>query len=164
MCLFCLLIYYRCVESETLITLHSKHMTVLLHLKIFMLPFHVVCTAGEDYTTSSTTVTYSPTFQRHCLTIPVLADAVSEDPESFQVTLITDDPDVTSNVPTAEVMITDQLDTVSVAIERELYRTGEGAGSVEVCVVLTEGELGREITVSLSTSEGSAEGESGCSK
>ena len=102
-------------------------------------------------------VTFSPTIQQHCLTIPILEDTISESPETFRVSLSSDDPDVSSDVPSSVVTITDE-DGVSVGLEMEAYQGSEEDGFTEVCVVVTDGELDREIVVTLATSDGSAEG------
>lgn len=113
--------------------------------------------AGMDYTTTSEVVMFSSTVMRQCVTVPILDDSVSENPELFTVTLSSDDPDVSSTVPTTNVLITDD-DSVTVGIEMETYSSSEGDGVVEVCVVVVTGTLDREISVSLATSPGSAQG------
>ena len=94
---------------------------------------------------------------RQCITIPILDDSISEDPERFIVNLTISDPDITSTIPSTDVFIIDE-DRVSVGIEMETYSTSENFSSVEVCVVVVTGVLNREITVSLSTSPSTAEG------
>ena len=95
--------------------------------------------------------------QRHCITIPILEDSISEDPELFKVLLSSEDPDFSSNLPETEITITD-ADDVTVGLEMDTYPTSEEEGVVEVCVVVTDGELDREIAVTLTTSPGTAEG------
>lgn len=93
-----------------------------------------------------------------CLVVPILEDTISEDPELFNVLLSSDDPGVTSSIPMAGVTITDEADSVTVSLEMEVYSTSEDLGFTEVCVVVTVGELGREIVVTVATIPGTAEG------
>ena len=72
--------------------------------------------------------------------------------------LSSDDTDVSSMVPEAGVTITDEGDSVTVELEMERYPTSEDIGMVQVCVVLSEGELDREITVTLASSPDTAQG------
>ena len=113
--------------------------------------------AGTDYTTTSEIVMFRSTMMRQCITVPILDDSISEDPEIFTVTISSDDPDVSSTVPTTNVVITDD-DSVTVEIEMETYTSDEGDGVVEVCVVVVAGTLNRKISVSLATSPGTAQG------
>lgn len=103
-------------------------------------------------------VTFMPGESTECITIPILEDTISEDPELFNVLLSSDDPNVSSTPPMAGVTITDDADTVTVELEMEVYTTNEDLGVVEVCVVVSDGELGREIVVTLTTSPDTAEG------
>jgi hypothetical protein len=116
-----------------------------------------VLTDGLDYTATSNTVTYTAGQVMRCVTIPILEDTISEENEVFNVLLTSDDPNVSSGTPTAGVTITD-VDGVTVELEMEMYPTSEGMGFVEVCVVVSEGELDREIIVTLATNAGTAEG------
>lgn len=93
-----------------------------------------------------------------CITVPILEDTISEDPETFNVLLSSDDPVVSSTIPVAGVTITDEEDSVTVELEMAVYSTSEDLGVVEVCVVVSDGELDREITVTLATSPDTAEG------
>lgn len=92
------------------------------------------------------------------MTVPIREDTISEDPELFNVMLSSNDPDVSTMVPVAGVTITDESDSVTVELEMERYPTSEDLGMVQVCVVVSEGELDREITVTLATSPDSAQG------
>lgn len=102
-------------------------------------------------------VTFSPVDQRQCLVIPILEDTVSENPETFEALLSSDDPDVSSTIPMATVTITDE-DRVTVGLEMEVYPTSEDDGGVEVCANVSGGQLDREIVVTLTTNPGSADG------
>ena len=113
---------------------------------------------GSDYTSTSQDVMFSSTVMRQCIDIPILDDSISEDPESFSVHLMTDDSDVISSVIYAVVSIIDD-DRVTVGLERDVYQSSEDLGLAEVCVVVVDGELNREITLSLTTSSGTAQGE-----
>ncbi len=110
-----------------------------------------------DYTATSEEVTFSSTVMRRCISVPILDDSISEDMEPFTVTFTSEDTDVTTVTSTVNVFIIDD-DSVTVGIEREVYSSSEDRGFTEVCVVLLEGELNREIVLSLATSPGTAEG------
>ena len=50
------------------------------------------------------------------------------------------------------------LTGVTIGLEEPTYTVNEGDGTIEVCAVLTSGTLDRTVTVTLSTSDGSATG------
>jgi len=56
-----------------------------------------------------------------------------------------------------DVLILLSHSAVEVSIQEAVYNIMESGGTVEVCVVLS-GILGRDVTISLSTSNGSAVG------
>ena len=45
---------------------------------------------------------------------------------------------------------------VTIGLQLPSYTVGEGNGTVEVCVELTDGKLGRDVPVQLSTQDDSA--------
>ena len=53
-------------------------------------------------------------------------------------------------------MIALPADVVAIALDQLSYSVSESEGSVEVCVVLSTGQLARDLEVTLSTQPGSA--------
>ena len=49
-------------------------------------------------------------------------------------------------------------DDVVIGFEREMYSVEENAGEVEVCATVTEGDVGRPVTVVLESQPGTATG------
>ncbi len=105
--------------------------------------------------------------QTKCADVDILDDTVLENPETFSVylntTSVTDNPIansgriiVDSRAQVAVVTILDN-DSVTVGIERESYIVDEGDKAIEICVVL-EGELEREVHVSILTVADTAHG------
>ncbi len=90
-----------------------------------------------------------------CVDIPIEDDSISEDPQSFTVTITSDDTDVSFPRPMANVTIIDN-DNITIGFEREVYPINEDQRFVEVCAIVTEGSLQREAVVFLSTQDGSA--------
>ncbi len=112
---------------------------------------------GSDYSRTVQIVTFGPEISTQCIEIPILEDDISESPEQFNVMISSDDPDVSSTLPNTEVIITD-FDTVTVGLELEVYMAVEDQGMIEVCVVITNGELDREAEVTLTTGDLTAQG------
>ena len=101
-------------------------------------------------------LTFNEATQRACAEIPIEEDDVSEDPEDFPVILTSDDPDISSDRPRANVTITDN-DNVTFGFEREQYSAREDQGMVEVCSRVIEGSLEREVSIILRTNSISAQ-------
>lgn len=120
-----------------------------------MLP--ILSADGSDYSAVSEAVTFTSTVSRQCITVPILEDAISENDEQLMVSLSSEDPDVSSTLPMAGVTITDQ-DSITVGLEMDVYPTSEDVGFVEVCVVISGGELDREVVVTIATRSDTAEG------
>ena len=118
-----------------------------------------LCAGPADYTSVEVELTFDETVSLSCVDIPIVDNDFIEEQESFTVTLTSSDPDVTFMPPTAPVFIVDD-DSVTIGFEMELYNAAEGNGSVELCAVLLEGTLERDVTVTLETQDGSAQGTS----
>ena len=118
-----------------------------------------LCTGPADYTSVEVELTFDEAVSLSCVDVPIEDDDFIEDLESFTVTLTSGDPDVTFMPPAAPVFIVDD-DSVTIGFEMELYNTAEGDGSLELCAVLLEGALERDVTVTLETQDGSAQGTS----
>ena len=110
----------------------------------------------EDFTETQVMLTFSPSISRACADIPIEDDEVSEDPEDFPVVLTSDDPDVISMQPMANVTIIDN-DAVTIGFEMETYPALEDQGTVEVCARLMEGTLAREVVITFLTEDDSAQ-------
>ena len=118
-----------------------------------------LCAGPADYTSVEVELTFDEAVSLSCVDISIEDDDFIEEPESFNVTLTSGDSDVTFMPPAAPVFIVDD-DSVTIGFETELYTTAEGDGSLELCAVLLEGALERDVTVTLETQDGSAQGTS----
>ena len=81
---------------------------------------------------------------------------IVESEESFHLTLSSSDSSVEAT-DSAIVNILDN-DQVQLAIELPSYTVLESAGTVEVSVLIFEGELQRDVSIMLNTQDGSATG------
>lgn len=117
-----------------------------------------------DFTPVNSELSFQPGAKtRLCRTVNIENDTILEDEEYFFLNLFTTDSalytdDGSSNSSTVVVTITDD-DSVSVSLLRDELAVEEESGSVDVCVVLT-GDIEREVTVTLSTEEATANGKS----
>ncbi len=109
----------------------------------------------EDFTNLLSTFIFNEATSINCADIPIQDDDISEDPEDFAVVISSEDPDVSSTRPMANVTIIDN-DNVTIGFEMEVYPAREDQGTVQVCARLMEGSLGREVAIILSTQDGSA--------
>ena len=91
-----------------------------------------------------------------CFFLTIVDDVFVEDDESFQLTLSSGDSSVIAT-DSAIVSILDN-DQLSLAIELPSYTVLESAGTVEIRVLKTGGELQRYVTIMLNTQDGSAVG------
>ena len=95
---------------------------------------------------------------RKCFLLTIIDDMFVEDDELFQLTLSSGDSSVIAT-DSAIVTILDN-DQLSLAIELPSYTVLESAGNVEVSVLISEGELQRDVSIMLDTQDGSATGNS----
>ena len=93
---------------------------------------------------------------RACANIPITDNNVTEPPEDICVVLTPEDGDPAdpTNSKTTVTIIDD--DMVTIGFEREVYEVTEDEGTVEVCALIREGALNREVTISLFTRDSSA--------
>ncbi len=119
------------------------------------------CLAGSDFVDTSEDLVFSSQRQI-CIDIPINSnDAALEGDETFVVVLTTRDVGVNISQTSALVTIIDE-NTITIGFEQINYTTPEedsGNGTVlEVCVTISSVQLERNVTVFLSTSEGTATG------
>ena len=93
---------------------------------------------------------------RKCVNLTISDDMFVESAESFQLTLSSGDSSVLAT-DSALVSILDN-DQLTLAIELPSYTVLESAGTVEIRVVIFGGELQRDVSIMLSTQDGSAAG------
>ena len=94
---------------------------------------------------------------RACANIPITDNNVTEPPEEFCVVLYQEDgdPEDPGN-PKTTITITDD-DAVTIGFEMEVYTTREDQGSVQVCALIREGVLAREVVITLITEDDTAQ-------
>ncbi|MGC6474101.1 MAG: Calx-beta domain-containing protein, partial [Candidatus Puniceispirillaceae bacterium] len=110
-------------------------------------------TAGNDYTTTTGTLTFTPGQTSLPLSIPILGDIVDENDEIFSVTLSNPD-NATLGTATASMLITDNdpAPTISVA---DISTVNETASSTNVVATLSTASE-KVITIDYTTSDGTA--------
>ena len=118
---------------------------------------------GDDSATSTDPVDFSAvavelqfdeTTSRTCTDIPITDDNRVELAENFTVEIRSDDPDIDFAPPTSTVTIIDN-DRVVIGFEMEQYQ-GEEGETVEVCAMLRNGSLERDLLVQIFTEDLSA--------
>ncbi len=114
-------------------------------------------TAGSDYTSTASDLTFSSGLRTQTLSIDINDDALFEGMEDFTVSLTRVSGDVTLSVSTAVVTIEDN-DVLTVGFVQSAYRILEGDGSVTLTVSVLSGSLvsGASVTVGVRTVDGSA--------
>ena len=120
---------------------------------------------GDDSATSTDPVDFSAvavelqfdeTTSRTCADIPITDDNRVEPAENFTVEISSSDPDVHFAPPISTVTIIDN-DRVVIGFEMEQYQ-GEEGETVEVCAMLRNGSLERDLLVQIFTEDLSAKG------
>ena len=113
--------------------------------------------APEDYVSTLTTLFFDISTARACTNLPITDNNVTEPQEEFCVVLTPEggDPADPSNPKTTVAIVDD--DSVTIGFEMEVYSTREDQGSVQVCALIREGALDRDVTVLLITREDSAQ-------
>lgn len=122
-------------------------------------------TANVDYTPQNSTFTFPPssdTRQSICIDFHLIDDEVLESVESFFVTIVVAVPRVNVGLDTATVRLVDD-DGVYVGLTQSVYTVDENGpegrgGIVDVCVQM-RGVIERDVTISLLTEPGDADGE-----
>ena len=111
--------------------------------------------AGEDYTATTATLTFTSSMTEATVTVFITDDTVVEGDEFFDVKLSGDR--VSSVLSVARVTIEDD-DAVVIGFSPDEYRVDEDAGSVELTVLVLSGtiEVGESVTVDVRTIDGIA--------
>ena len=106
---------------------------------------------------SPLSLSFDASTARACANVPITDNRVTEPPEEFCVVLTTEggDPEDPSAPKTTVTIIDD--DRVTIGFEQEMYSAREDQGSQEVCALIINGELARDVVLSLLTGDGSAE-------
>ena len=114
--------------------------------------------AGEDYTTVQSTLTLTPVDTEMTIVVNITDDALFENAEMFTVVLSGAPAGVTLTPATATITITDTNapDVVVIGFDPDTYTVDEGSGTIELTVKVLSGDLGRDVTVSYETIDGSA--------
>ena len=138
---------------------NNEHMPVyfaIMFLYHIIIKASYITTAPEDYLPAMSVVISPADGNRKCFFLTIIDDMFVEDDESFQLTLSSGDSSVIAT-DSAIVSILDN-DQLSLAIELPSYTVLESAGTVEVSVLISGGELQRDVSIMLNTQDGSAVG------
>lgn len=120
--------------------------------------------APNNYHLTNVTLTFVPNGPtQQSIYIDIVNDMVSRDPLSFVAMVISTDPAVRIVSPRILVTIPNN-NTVTIGFTRPLYTVGERDGSVTLCAAVTNGILGRHVSVTMATSDGTALGGLVCGK
>ena len=123
--------------------------------------------AGQDYQNISGTVVFEAATKTQVVFIPITDDSLFEGDESFRITLTDveasidgvslgdDAPTVQLNPKTAKVTILDD-DTVEIGFDPVTYVVSEASGTVTLTARILSGSLGRVVTLTYATADGSA--------
>ena len=111
--------------------------------------------AGEDYTGTIGMITLSLMTPSVTISVDITEDATLESEEEFTVELSGAPVGVSFNPTRATVTIIDN-DAVVIGFDSRTYRVGEDSGTVELTVKVLDGSLGRDVTLSYETMDGSA--------
>eukprot|EP00731_Ephydatia_muelleri_P017036 Em0010g134a len=142
-------------EDEAIIDLQlvgvlGKNVTVVLYT------VDQTATAPNNYHLTNVTLTFVPNGPtQQSIYIDIVNDMVSRDPLSFVAMVISTDPAVRIVSPRILVTIPNN-NTVTIGFTRPLYTVGERDGSVTLCAAVTNGILGRHVSVTMATSDGTA--------
>ena len=111
--------------------------------------------AGEDYTSTMSTVTLSPMTPSVTFTVPITDDDTDEPDQMFTVVLSGAPADITLDPATATVTIIDN-DAVVIGFDKATYSVNEGDVTVVFTVSVINGVLMETITLNYETMDGSA--------
>jgi len=112
--------------------------------------------AGEDYVSTSGTLTFADGEASKTISVPLIDDALEDDGETFHVELTgVGGTDVELGVPTSTAVTIDDDDTVDAWIQFDAasFAAGEGSAAATIRVVRT-GNLSRIVTVDYATDPG----------
>ena len=131
--------------------------TLLLTVCMFIV--RILCWIADiDYSQSAgVPLSFTGTSGMQCSSIPILDDAIVELDESFSVLLNTSNPDVNLIRDFASISIRDN-DAVNISWNLTSYEIVEDGRAATVCAQIIEGEIDRQVIVSYSTRDGSAQG------
>ena len=116
------------------------------------------CIADSDYSqVGGVPLSFTGTNGMQCSSIPILDDTIVELDESFSVLLSTSNPAVNLIRDSASVSVRDN-DTVTISWSPASYEVLEDGRAATVCAQITEGEIDRQVIVSYSTRDGTAQG------
>ena len=115
-----------------------------------------ISTDPVDFSAVAVELQFNETTSRACADIPITDDNRVELPENFTVEIRSDDPDVEFVPPTSVVTILDN-DRVMIGFEMEQYQ-GEEGRMVEVCAVIRNGSLERDVLTQIFTEDLLAKG------
>ncbi len=104
----------------------------------------------EDYVPINAVLMFTMNTTRQCARISIETDEIVEDPESFEVSLLSGDAAVRVQTPSVNVEVGDSTPLRAVFQSPE-YQVDEG-GVVEVCVDML-GPLDRDVQVTLDVDE-----------
>ena len=115
----------------------------------------VSATAVADYSATSGTLTFTPNVTTQTISIPILADTIDEENETFTVALSSPtNATVSTSAGTATMTITDDDAAPTISIN-DVSTTNEAAGSTNLVATLSTASA-RTITVDYATSDGTA--------
>ena len=133
-------------------------------------------TDPKDYTSAETDLTFTPESSRLCVNIPITNDTVVEGNETFTVTVTSNDTTVqTGPNSNSTVTIIDNdgrqcrhilnvihwcFTELTIGFDPSTYTVNETDMTVQVCASIQDGSLQRDAVVTLSTSDGTATGNS----
>ena len=114
--------------------------------------------APNDYIPFNISLTFSPNGPTR-LTVPVtiVDNMVSKDTQTFVVVVTSTDPAVVVNPPQILVTIPNNY-SVTIGFDKPSYSVREQDGVVTLCTKLTNGILGRQVVVTMTTLSGTASG------
>lgn len=115
------------------------------------------CLANTDYSQiAGVPLIFTETDRIQCFGIPILEDATVELDENFSVLFNTSNPAVSLMPCSASVLIRDN-DVVTISWNPTSYEVVEGDSAVNVCAQIIGGEIHRQVIVSYSSRDGTAE-------
>ena len=133
-----------------------KHEIITTGCIVFTI-FIFYCIANIDYSElAGIPLTITGTSRIRCSMVPILEDTIVELDETFSALINTSDPAINLVRDSASVSIRDN-DMVTISWSAASYEVVEDGSAVTVCAQITEGEIDRQVIVSYSTRDGTAE-------
>jgi hypothetical protein len=123
----------------------------------------VTAIAGQDYMSTSGTLSFASGETSKIIQVPILEDGVTEADEFFTVALRNPANVELLSVPTTVLVTLQDRTTVPfVSVESRFIREGDTGSTTETSMVSVSAQTGRMITVNYVTSDGSATGGASC--